>query len=55
MEGDSTRLSSFRSEHIGVVNMLLCDGSARYVSENIDHNLLNSLATRSGGEIVGEF
>lgn len=55
MEGDSSRLSSFRSEHIGVVNMLMCDGSARYVSENIDHNLLNSLATRSGGEIIGEF
>jgi prepilin-type N-terminal cleavage/methylation domain-containing protein len=55
MQGDSSRLSSFRSEHIGVVNMLLCDGSARYVSENIDHNLLNSLATRAGGEVVGEF
>lgn len=55
MEGDSSRLSSFRSEHIGVVNMLMCDGSARYVSENIDHNLLNALATRSGGEVIGEF
>jgi prepilin-type N-terminal cleavage/methylation domain-containing protein/prepilin-type processing-associated H-X9-DG protein len=55
MQGDSTRLSNFRSEHIGVVNMLMCDGSARYINENIDHNLLNSLATRSGGEIVGEF
>jgi prepilin-type N-terminal cleavage/methylation domain-containing protein/prepilin-type processing-associated H-X9-DG protein len=55
MQGDQTRLSNFRSEHIGVVNMLMCDGSARYVSENIDHNLLNSLATRSGGEVIGEF
>lgn len=55
MQGDSTRLSNFRSEHIGVVNMLMCDGSARYISENIDHNLLNSLATRSGGEVIGEF
>lgn len=55
MEGDSSRLSSFRSEHIGVVNMLMCDGSARYISENIDHNLLNSLATRSGGEVISEF
>ncbi|HEY4261472.1 MAG TPA: DUF1559 domain-containing protein [Schlesneria sp.] len=54
-QGDSSRLGNFRSEHIGVVNMLMCDGSARYISENIDHNLLDSLATRSGGEIVGSF
>lgn len=54
-DGDTSRLSNFRSEHIGVVNMLMCDGSARYVSEYIDHGLLDSLATRSGGEIIGEF
>lgn len=52
---DSDRLANFRSEHIGVVNMLLCDGSVRYVSENIDHTLLDKLATRAGGETVGEF
>ena len=54
-DGDSNRLANFRSEHVGVVNMLMADGSARYISENIDHGLLNSLATRSGGEIVGDF
>lgn len=53
--GDSSRLSNFRSEHIGVVNMLLCDGSVKYISENIDHSLLDALATRSGNEPVGEF
>jgi prepilin-type N-terminal cleavage/methylation domain-containing protein/prepilin-type processing-associated H-X9-DG protein len=53
--GDNTRLANFRSEHAGVVNMLLCDGSVRSVSENIDHTLLDSLATRAGAEIVGEF
>ncbi len=55
MSGDSTRLSNFRSDHIGVVNMLRCDGSAKYVSENIDHGLLDGIATRAGGEVVGEF
>ena len=54
-DGDSNRLANFRSEHIGVVNMLMCDGSARYLSENIDHGLLNALATRSGTEVVGDF
>lgn len=55
LDGDSSRLSSFRSEHAGVVNMLMCDGSARYVSENIDHGLLNAAATRSGAEVIGSF
>lgn len=54
-EDDSTRLSNFRSEHVGTVNMLMCDGSARFVSENIDHKLLDGLATRAGGEVIGEF
>ena len=55
MNGDSNRLSNFRSDHTGMVNMLRCDGSAKYVSENIDHGLLDALATRGGGEVVGEY
>jgi type II secretory pathway pseudopilin PulG len=54
-DGDSNRLANFRSEHIGVVNMLMSDGSARYVSEHIDHGVLDALATRNGGEPVGQF
>lgn len=54
-DGDSTRLSNFRSEHIGVVNMLMSDGSARYISENIDHGLLDAMATRNGGEPISGF
>lgn len=55
MAGDSNRLSNFRSEHIGIVNMLFCDGSVKFLSQNIDHGLLDKLATRAGGEVVGEF
>ncbi len=55
MSGDSRRLSNFRSDHTGVVNMLRCDGSVRFVSENVDHGLLDAAATRAGGEVVGEF
>lgn len=54
-DGDSTRLQNYRSDHVGVVNFLICDGSAKYISENIDRNLLNSLATRSGNEVVSGF
>lgn len=53
--GGSAVLSRFRSDHPGFVNFGLCDGSVRAVSENIDQNVLNSLGTRAGGEVVGEF
>lgn len=55
LEGDSTRLASFRSDHTGGAHFALGDGSVRFVSENIDHTLLSSLATRAGGETVGDY
>lgn len=44
-----------RSYHEGIVHVLLMDGSARAVSENIDRNTWRALGTRKGGEVVGEF
>lgn len=44
-----------RSRHPGGVNLLLCDGAVRFVSENIHTSTWRSLATRSGGEVLGEF
>jgi hypothetical protein len=55
MDGDSTRLSNFRSDHVGGVHFTLADGSVRFVSENIDHLTLDAAATRAGGETLGEF
>ncbi|TWT58068.1 Type II secretion system protein G precursor [Thalassoglobus neptunius] len=46
---------SFRSDHVGGVQFTFSDGSVHFISENIDAELLDGLATRSGGEIVGEF
>ena len=44
-----------RSHHEGAVHVVLADGSARMVSENIDRNIWRALGTRNGGEIIGEF
>lgn len=44
-----------RSWHTGGVQGLMCDGSVRFFSENIDSVTWRSLATRAGGEVVGEF
>jgi prepilin-type N-terminal cleavage/methylation domain-containing protein len=46
---------SFRSDHEGGVQFTLADGSVHFVSENIDAGVLDALATRAGGEVVGEF
>ena len=35
-------------------NMLMMDGSVRWVSKDIDRSVLRSLATPQGGEVVGE-
>jgi prepilin-type N-terminal cleavage/methylation domain-containing protein len=55
LNGDSNRLGNFRSDHTGGVQMGLGDGSVRFVNENIDHALLDALATRAGGETIGEY
>ena len=44
-----------RSYHTGTVNSLLADGSVRTISQNIDQSVWRALATRSGGEVTGEF
>ncbi len=43
------------SRHIGGVHLLLCDGSARFTSENIDLGVWRAVGTRAGGEVIGEF
>jgi len=55
LDGDSSRLGNFRSDHVGGVQMTLADGSVRFVSENIDHATLDAAATRAGGEVLSEF
>ncbi len=44
-----------RSHHTGGVQVGMADGSARFVSENIDVGTWRALGSRAGGEVVGEF
>lgn len=48
-------LTAARSRHSGGVTVLMCDGSVRFVGNNVDLTIWQSLATKSGGEVIGEF
>jgi len=48
-------ITSARSLHVGGVNVLLCDGGVRFVSDSVNLTIWRGLATRSKGEVLGEF
>jgi prepilin-type processing-associated H-X9-DG protein len=50
--GDWGNNYSFASMHTGGGHFLMCDGSVKFVSENIDYNMYRNMATVSGGEIA---
>lgn len=43
------------SQHIGGVQLMLCDGSVRFISENVDIGNWRKLGSIDGGEVLGEF
>jgi hypothetical protein len=45
----------FKSRHTGGAQFALSDGSARFISENIDYILYQRLGDRRDGQPVGEF
>lgn len=45
----------FKSRHVGVVHVLLGDGSVRALSENIDYMTYQKLGDRRDGQVVGDF
>ncbi len=44
-----------RSYHVGLVQILIMDGSVRSISNNVNNGIWRSLGTRAGGEVIGEF
>ncbi|HWL07739.1 MAG TPA: DUF1559 domain-containing protein [Planctomicrobium sp.] len=44
-----------RSYHTGGVNVGMCDGSVRFVSNSVNRDTWWALLTRDGGEVIGEF
>jgi competence protein ComGC len=43
------------SKHPGGTHLILCDGSGRFLSENVDLSVWWALGTRAGGETPGDF
>lgn len=43
------------SAHVGGVQAVLCDGSSRFLSDNIDLSTLKRVSTRNDGQVLGEF
>ncbi|HWL10522.1 MAG TPA: DUF1559 domain-containing protein [Planctomicrobium sp.] len=48
-------LEAFRGPHPGGVNFVLCDGSVRMIHSNTDNSILERLAHREDGAVIGEF
>lgn len=52
---NGTDSDAFNSTHTGGCHFLMGDGKVRFISENINRDLYQDLATKNGGEVIGEF
>ena len=43
------------SRHVGGIHSLMCDGSVRFISSNVDLSNWRKIGSIDGGEVVGEF
>ena len=53
--GDTYAAVTSRSYHAGLVHVLLMDGSARSVANNISQLTWRALGTRAGGEVISDY
>lgn len=48
-------VSGPRSLHVGGAQLSLCDGSVRFISENVDQAIFRFVFSRDDGQVLGEF
>jgi prepilin-type processing-associated H-X9-DG protein len=48
-------MEDYSSWHTGGVHFLFGDGRVRFLNENVDYQLFQGIATRAGGEVIGEY
>jgi prepilin-type N-terminal cleavage/methylation domain-containing protein len=53
--GSADPCIGYRSTHVGGVHVVLCDGSVRFVSDNINGPTYCGLATRANSEVLGDY
>jgi prepilin-type N-terminal cleavage/methylation domain-containing protein/prepilin-type processing-associated H-X9-DG protein len=53
--GDWSRNYGFFSQHTGGANFGMCDGSVRFISQNIDFTMYRNLGTIRGNEVATDF
>jgi prepilin-type processing-associated H-X9-DG protein len=44
-----------RSQHVGGVHALFCDGRVQFVGSNINTQTWQALGSRAGREVVGDY
>jgi prepilin-type N-terminal cleavage/methylation domain-containing protein/prepilin-type processing-associated H-X9-DG protein len=52
---EEQRVCAFGSNHAGGANFTLADGSVRFISQAVPLPVLQALATRASGEVVGDY
>ncbi len=51
----SANWKAARSKHTGGVNVMRADGSVRFVTDSVDPTTWQSLGSRAGGEVLGDY
>ena len=44
-----------KSMHVGGVHALMCDGTVRFINQNLDGNTMAKLTAQADGQVVGDF